>query len=64
KPPAPGYRYHWYFGDGTQRETGEAAVTHAYVAGRPSTGPEGLAGHRGLAPVPRRDPGGHRPPPA
>ncbi|MFG2212148.1 PKD domain-containing protein [Streptomyces sp. NPDC048638] len=30
KPPAAGYRYHWYFGDGTQRETGEAAVTHAY----------------------------------
>lgn len=30
KPPAAGYRYHWYFGDGTQQETGGAAVTHAY----------------------------------
>ncbi|TJZ57387.1 PKD domain-containing protein [Streptomyces piniterrae] len=30
KPPAAGYRYHWYFGDGTQQETGEAAVTHTY----------------------------------
>ncbi|MEV0375492.1 PKD domain-containing protein [Streptomyces sp. NPDC050636] len=30
KPPAAGYRYHWYFGDGTQRETDEATVTHAY----------------------------------
>ncbi|WP_254885925.1 PKD domain-containing protein [Streptomyces sp. NA02950] len=30
KPPAAGYRYHWYFGDGTQQETSEAAVTHAY----------------------------------
>lgn len=30
KPPAPGYRYHWYFGDGTQQETSEADVTHAY----------------------------------
>ncbi|WP_405411832.1 PKD domain-containing protein [Streptomyces decoyicus] len=30
KPPAPGYRYHWYFGDGTQQETDEADVTHAY----------------------------------
>ncbi|GAA3082662.1 hypothetical protein GCM10020000_80870 [Streptomyces olivoverticillatus] len=26
--------------------------------------PKGLAGHRGLAPVPRRDAGGCRPPPA
>ncbi|MFG2287595.1 PKD domain-containing protein [Streptomyces sp. NPDC048595] len=30
KPPTGGYRYHWYFGDGTQQETSEAAVTHAY----------------------------------
>ncbi|MEU5011715.1 PKD domain-containing protein [Streptomyces sp. NPDC021749] len=30
KPPAAGYRYHWYFGDGTQQETNEPAVTHAY----------------------------------
>lgn len=30
KPPAAGYHYHWYFGDGTQQETREAAVTHAY----------------------------------
>ncbi|MEU9123292.1 PKD domain-containing protein [Streptomyces sp. NPDC048506] len=30
KPPAAGYRYHWYFGDGTQQETSDAAVTHAY----------------------------------
>ncbi|KPC66575.1 hypothetical protein ADL29_03940 [Streptomyces chattanoogensis] len=30
KQPAAGYRYHWYFGDGTQQETSEAAVTHAY----------------------------------
>ncbi len=29
-PPATGYHYHWYFGDGTQQETNEAAVTHAY----------------------------------
>ncbi|MEE4418106.1 PKD domain-containing protein [Streptomyces bugieae] len=29
-PPAAGYRYHWYFGDGTQQETGEPALTHAY----------------------------------
>lgn len=28
--PAAGYRYHWYFGDGTQQETSEPAVTHAY----------------------------------
>ena len=34
------------------------------LAGRPAAGPEGLARHRGLAPVPRRDPGGRRPPPA
>ena len=34
------------------------------LAGRPAAGPEGLAGHRGLAPVPRRDPGGRRPAPA
>ncbi|WP_327687722.1 PKD domain-containing protein [Streptomyces tubercidicus] len=30
KAPAAGYRYHWYFGDGTQQETDKAAVTHAY----------------------------------
>lgn len=30
KTPATGYRYHWYFGDGTQRETDEATVTHSY----------------------------------
>ncbi|MEU9111388.1 PKD domain-containing protein [Streptomyces sp. NPDC048483] len=30
KPPAAGYRYHWYFGDGTQREAGKATVIHAY----------------------------------
>ncbi|MFJ9419429.1 PKD domain-containing protein [Streptomyces sp. NPDC101227] len=47
KPPAAGYRYHWYFGDGTQRETGEAAVTHAYDRKGPwlsrlvMTGPDG-----------------------
>ncbi|MBT2507693.1 PKD domain-containing protein [Streptomyces sp. ISL-98] len=29
QPPA-GYRYHWYFGDGTRQETGEATTTHAY----------------------------------
>ncbi|GAA2595976.1 PKD domain-containing protein [Streptomyces tubercidicus] len=30
KAPAAGYRYHWYFGDGTQQETDKAAVTHTY----------------------------------
>ncbi|MFF3325062.1 PKD domain-containing protein [Streptomyces sp. NPDC002889] len=30
EPPAAGYRYHWYFGDGTQQETSEATVTHTY----------------------------------
>ncbi|MGG7575729.1 PKD domain-containing protein [Streptomyces sirii] len=30
KPPAGGYRYHWHFGDGTQQETSEPAVAHAY----------------------------------
>ncbi|MFF4607570.1 PKD domain-containing protein [Streptomyces sp. NPDC001339] len=47
KPPAVGYRYHWYFGDGTQQETSEAAVTHAYDREGPwlprlvMTGPDG-----------------------
>ncbi|MFK0263209.1 PKD domain-containing protein [Streptomyces angustmyceticus] len=46
KPPA-GYRYHWYFGDGTQQETTEPAVTHAYDHEGPwlprlvMTGPDG-----------------------
>ncbi|MFI9045577.1 PKD domain-containing protein [Streptomyces sp. NPDC053427] len=35
KPLAAGYHYHWYFGDGTQRETGEATVTHAYTRNGP-----------------------------
>ncbi|MFE1172233.1 PKD domain-containing protein [Streptomyces sp. NPDC058773] len=30
RPPAAGYRYHWYFGDGTQQETDEPAVRHVY----------------------------------
>ncbi|MGW3009962.1 PKD domain-containing protein [Streptomyces sp. NPDC001219] len=30
QPPAAGYRYHWYFGDGTEQETKQASVTHAY----------------------------------
>ncbi|MFE0186887.1 PKD domain-containing protein [Streptomyces sp. NPDC058989] len=30
EPPADGYRYHWYFGDGTQQETNEPTVHHAY----------------------------------
>ncbi|MCX4825463.1 PKD domain-containing protein [Streptomyces sp. NBC_01142] len=29
RPPA-GHRYRWYFGDGTQLETGEATTTHVY----------------------------------
>ncbi|MEU8912066.1 PKD domain-containing protein [Streptomyces nigrescens] len=47
KPPAAGYRYHWYFGDGTQQETDQPAVTHAYDHPGPwlprlvMTGPEG-----------------------
>ncbi|GAU69161.1 hypothetical protein SSP35_10_01970 [Streptomyces sp. NBRC 110611] len=47
EPPAAGYRYHWYFGDGTQQETGEAAVAHAYDRKGPwlprlvMTGPDG-----------------------
>ncbi|MER6052128.1 PKD domain-containing protein [Streptomyces sp. NPDC001793] len=47
KPPAAGYRYHWYFGDGMQQETGEATVTHAYDRNGPwlprvvMTGPDG-----------------------
>ncbi len=46
-PPAAGYRYHWYFGDGTQQETGEPTVTHAYDRTGPwlprlvMTGPDG-----------------------
>ncbi|UAL71793.1 PKD domain-containing protein [Streptomyces angustmyceticus] len=46
KPPA-GYRYHWYFGDGTQQETSEPAVTHVYDRGGPwlprvvMSGPDG-----------------------
>ncbi|PWS48736.1 hypothetical protein DLE01_25995, partial [Streptomyces sp. FT05W] len=31
------------------------------MAGRPATGPQGLARHRGLAQIPRRGPGGRRP---
>ncbi|MET7621485.1 PKD domain-containing protein [Streptomyces sp. NPDC005408] len=27
---AAGYRYHWYFGDGTQQETSEPSATHVY----------------------------------
>ncbi|MGY5128043.1 PKD domain-containing protein [Streptomyces nigrescens] len=47
KPPADGFRYHWYFGDGTQRETNEATVTHVYDHQGPwlprlvMTGPDG-----------------------
>ncbi|MFD8542393.1 PKD domain-containing protein [Streptomyces sp. NPDC059649] len=47
KPPAAGYRYHWYFGDGTQQETDEPTVSHAYDRTGPwlprlvITGPDG-----------------------
>jgi hypothetical protein len=30
KQPPAGYRYRWYFGDGTRQETGEATTTHVY----------------------------------
>ncbi|MDQ0945563.1 PKD domain-containing protein [Streptomyces sp. V1I1] len=30
RQPAAGYRYRWHFGDGTQQETSESSVTHAY----------------------------------
>jgi hypothetical protein len=39
------------------RRAGRAGRGGRRLAGRPAAGPEGLAGHRGLAPVPRRDPG-------
>lgn len=41
------------------------ALVEAVRVWRPTpAGRQGLAGHRGLAPVPRRGPIGHRPPPA
>lgn len=49
---------------GRGRRPGSTGRGGPHLARRPSAGPEGLAGHRGLAPVPRRDPGGHRPAPA
>ncbi|HZX38824.1 MAG TPA: PKD domain-containing protein [Streptomyces sp.] len=30
KQPAAGYRYRWYFGDGTRQETSEPSITHSY----------------------------------
>ncbi|WP_455351810.1 PKD domain-containing protein [Streptomyces sp. SYSU K217416] len=30
RSPRAGLRFHWYFGDGTQRETANAAVTHTF----------------------------------
>ncbi|MGW0557993.1 PKD domain-containing protein [Streptomyces sp. NPDC002926] len=30
KEPPAGYSYRWYFGDGTQQETSEATVSHAF----------------------------------
>ncbi|MET8678989.1 PKD domain-containing protein [Streptomyces sp. NPDC004647] len=29
-PPEAGYRYHWYFGDGTKHETDKPVSTHVY----------------------------------
>ena len=49
---------------GRGRRAGRAGRGGSGLAGRPTAGSEGLAGHRGLAPVPGCDPGRCRPPPA
>ncbi|CAM5709977.1 hypothetical protein SALBM311S_10041 [Streptomyces alboniger] len=49
---------------GRGRRPGRTGRGGPRLAGRPPAGPERVAGHRGLAAVPRPGPRGHRPPPA